>query len=328
MNNIAKKYFSKSSHRLALLFLREWIPGLGIHRICALFGEAYSSANEQDRIHIGKIMASLFEIERPAMAKACAERFGVTLDEHFSIGENLVIDAFDGQDRLIWRKGLCKDCNSQTSTFDKSQYPMVVDHGDVVQLCEADRLFACRTQSGSLRIFCTELNNQDILVDEEWFSWRESPLYFTESTHFASPVFRVNCMRRIIEYIMKMTGYPSIPIDCVAVFNRQGANLINKDEYLPGGEHEDAWKNVRVLTRNEYPNDYFFTDVTSWNSNEALLFQRLMVRFNRILKAASILYAYMSDHDKLINMTESSLRNTCRAIKLFDTTHESKCDEF
>lgn len=326
MNNIAKKYFSKSSHRSALLFLRKWVSEIGIYRMCAIFGEAYHSANEEDRAHIGKIISALFEIERPAMAKECAERFGVTIDKHFSIGENLVIDAFDGQDRLIWRKGLCKACNSQTSTFDKSQYPMVVDHGDVVQLSEKDRIFACRTQSGCLRILCIELNNQDILIDEESFG--ESPLYFTESTHYVSPVFRVTIMRKIIEYIMKMTGYPSIPMDCVAVFNRQGANLINMDEYLPGGEHEDAWENVRVLTRREFPNDYFFTDVISWNNNEALLFQRLLIRFQRILRAASILYAYMSDHDKLINMTENSLRKACMAIKLFDISPESKCDEF
>ncbi len=104
---------------------------------------------------------------------------------------------------------------------DLQDVPVVFDLGD--ELCayrDADR--------GALVLRVCNDCAQDILIDEEEFN-NEEPLYFTESSHFTSPVFLVTKAKHILNEILTQMGYPYVRIRTELAFVSRYANPYNMD---------------------------------------------------------------------------------------------------
>ncbi|MBQ2434897.1 MAG: hypothetical protein II269_02040 [Bacteroidaceae bacterium] len=69
-----------------------------------------------------------------------------------------------------------------------------------------------------------------VLVDEEMFA-DEEPLYFTESTHFVSPVYLLDRAEILIKELLQIVGYPHLRIRHIVVYDG-GADCypINEDD--------------------------------------------------------------------------------------------------
>lgn len=87
-----------------------------------------------------------------------------------------------------------------------------------------------RDGAGSLVLLGVIPVENAVLVDEEMFA-DEEPLYFTESTHFVSPVYLLDRAEILIKELLQIVGYPHLRIRHVVVYDG-GADCypINEDD--------------------------------------------------------------------------------------------------
>ena len=85
---------------------------------------------------------------------------------------------------------------------------------------------------GSLVLLSVLPVDSAVLVDEELFG-DEEPLYFTESTHFVSPVYLLDKATILIRQILRRINYPHLRIRHIVVYDGEDCYPINED---------DAWE--------------------------------------------------------------------------------------
>jgi hypothetical protein len=68
-----------------------------------------------------------------------------------------------------------------------------------------------------------------VLVDEEMFG-DEPPLYFTELTHYVSPVYLLDRAEILIKELLRIIGYPHLRIRHVVVYDGADCYPINEDD--------------------------------------------------------------------------------------------------
>lgn len=86
-----------------------------------------------------------------------------------------------------------------------------------------------RDGAGSLVLLTVLPVKSAVLVDEEMFG-DEPPLYFTESTHYVSPVYLLDRAEILIKELLRIIGYPHLRIRHVVVYDGADCYPINEDD--------------------------------------------------------------------------------------------------
>lgn len=86
-----------------------------------------------------------------------------------------------------------------------------------------------RDGAGSLVLLTVLPVKSAVLVDEEMFG-DEPPLYFTESTHYVSPVYLLDRAEILIKELLRIIGYPHLRVRHVVVYEGADCYPINEDD--------------------------------------------------------------------------------------------------
>lgn len=105
----------------------------------------------------------------------------------------------------------------------------------VVKISKNANIYCYKDEEGSLILLNVNNINLPILCDEEAFN-DSLPWYFTESTHFVSPVFELDIVTIIIRHLIDIVSYPHINIRHKVLYTGYNARLINEDDMW-----EEVW---------------------------------------------------------------------------------------
>lgn len=327
MKNIPKKYLSTKFGHEARALIRKWsIESESDIWLVKNLIEAYGSAKEQDRRHIGLLLAMVFDLYSPQAARECAERFGIAPSINRSIGETIFADGYQTDASIFWRKMFSTKVQSWhplTEEIDNKKYPLVVPPSKVKSVFTIDRsdsIYAFRQNDGTIKLVIINSTKDDILIDEELFV-DEPPLYFTEKSHFVSPVFKLKAVKNILEFILAEIGYPPVRIEMAALFSSPQAYLINEADYLPGGCNENQWIGVSSIMRKDHPNDYMLDSISDFfRCNDSL--QSVENSMSSILlyalAATAIIYEYMNIDNRELMPNYKQLAKLCAEYDIFN----------
>lgn len=333
MNIIPNKYLSVRHGIGAIYLMRKWTGKYGELATMECLLNAYREAKDADKAHLGLLMAMLFDFRSNEHAVQCAGKFGISAMPSLSVGESILIRIVEKGNEIGW----CKEFSDAVcgwaplvEEFDYVKYPLIFTPDSTRQvLCisKDDGIYAFRMSDGSLNLLVINTMNDTALIDEEPFGTEGSenyPLYFTESTHFVSPVFRLRTVCRLLEFILSEVGYPPLHIKLNVVFNKHNAYLINSTEYEADGDHASDWQHISVYMRRDYPNDYIFRSVTNLLQGHELECNanRVMSKLIDSLSAVSILYKNISNEEKLLAVSNRELRKFCKKYKIFSDGKE------
>lgn len=112
------------------------------------------------------------------------------------------------------------------------------DETAVYLLDETDGIFAWRDADGYLVLNISIDNSEDILVNEELMK-NEIPLYFTASTHFQSPVWKMRTMKKAVQETLRHLEFPDVPIRFQIFLPGKTQMFINEEEMW-----DSYWKNL------------------------------------------------------------------------------------
>lgn len=261
MRKPAKKYFTADAGVESLMLIRKWLDnGATPVDIARWVTSEYAKAeNDETRFHLGMMLCSVYDIGDCAnsadVAKKCADMFNIRLLKGRSISESAMAQMLrhNNMDGLCLRDRFNpyfeNHCRKMSSVEIPAWIKSRLSEHDCENLLSVDDkmfIYALRGLDGKLWLVGFNDCNTDILIDEELFSG-EPPLYFTESTHFTSPVWLINHLARILEYILQKIGYPCMKIHKKMIFPAEHACLINYDEYVKCSE----WRNLEAITWSE-----------------------------------------------------------------------------
>jgi hypothetical protein len=99
----------------------------------------------------------------------------------------------------------------------------------LVRIGSVDNIYCYKDEDGALALLNVIDINEAIICDEEQFAG-ESPLYFTESSHFISPVFQLNVASIIINQLLKTARYPYLRIKQKVLYTGHNTLLINEED--------------------------------------------------------------------------------------------------
>ncbi len=101
------------------------------------------------------------------------------------------------------------------------------------QISPKHDIYCYKDPYGSLVLLAAMVRvNSAVLCDEEEMEG-PSPLYFTESSHFVSPVYRLEMAEFLLRELMQLVGYPYLRIRHKVLYTQSEVRLINA---------EDMWK--------------------------------------------------------------------------------------
>lgn len=326
MKKIPKKYLSAKFKHEARSLVRSWSQkSESDEELVKELIEAYRVAKEQDRFHLGTLLAMVFDLQCPDAARECARLFEVPLSEECSVSEAIYAGGATDDAPLYWRKEFSlgvKEWLPIVAELDTEKYPMVVSPSmadRILTISRSDAMYAYRQFDGTLHLFILNSSDEDILIDEEQFM-EEAPLYFTENEHFVSPVFQLRLVKRLLDFVLSEVGYPPLKIAMTAVFVSPQAHLLNYDCYVPGGDNAKDWKGITTIMRRNHLNEYLFTDANYFymesgrpDTVEYDIYSNLLWA----LAAASILYENVNRNKKLEKYSSAYLRSLCREYDIF-----------
>lgn len=258
MRKPAKKYFQASFGTKSIMQMRRWIDsGTTAADLVRWIKTEYAKA-EDDRTkeHLGLMLATAMSVSDSfsarQLAHKCAGLFDMPTVKDMSIGEAaiLAMAIINGSKPFEWPETFnpyfAKKCLMPSDAAPKdivTKALSAADHRNLVTVSARHSVYFMRDAHGYAWLIAVNHCNTDILVDEETFHC-DPPLYFTESSHFISPVWIVKQVADILEYILMVVGFPPMKIYRRVIFDSPEANLINEDVYLESGD----WKDVDVVT--------------------------------------------------------------------------------
>lgn len=332
--NLPNKYLSAKFQNQAISLMRKWLgkvsesdKGDVIEQLLQAYDE---TASPMDKKHIGGLMAMIFELKSSEAASECAGRFAIETLPGLSVGESLMIDRAKTGYSTCWRKKFSSkvtDYRLNTADIDSDKHPLVFSSDaacKVFCLSSVDNIYAFRSAGDSavnILVIDNSLNDT-ALIDEDSFCCGKNadyPLYFTDHSHFVSPIFRIRTIFRILNYILTEVGYPTFTTRPKVLFNRPNACLINASEYEPGGVHQKDWEGISVYLRRDYPSDYIFKSVghivptPDTNSAE----YEVTVKLISALAATAILYHDLSEENHLLFGSDHELAKLVRKSGIF-----------
>lgn len=258
MRKPAKKYFQPSCGTKSIMQMRRWMDsGATAADLVRWIKTEYDKA-EDDRTkeHLGLMLAAAMSVSDSfsgrQLAHKCARLFDMPTVKDRSIGEVAILTMaiINGSKPFEWPETFnpyfAKNCllpsdAAPTEIVTKALSP--ADHRNLVTVDARHSVYFMRDALGYAWLIAVNHCNTDILIDEETFHC-DPPLYFTDSTHFISPIWIVKQVADILEYILMMVGFPPMKIYKRVIFDSQEANLINEDIYLAS----DEWEDVDVVT--------------------------------------------------------------------------------
>lgn len=302
----------------ARLMVREWAAedDFGVSKAKSLLKSYMDSEDEEQKKHLGLLLAMIYDTMIKGVAQECAAGFGIERERGLSVSETIYCDGYGRWDEFIWRREmLWIDDKFDFSNHEddwrklKNIVPENMANRPMVLFREKNGtdIYAFRNIQGDLRIVAVNQVNKAFLPDENFFNG-EPPLYFTDCSHFVSPVFYVNTIHIIIEFVLKEIGYPPLPIEKSVIFPAEKAANVDEEKYEFDGELEDLWIGVFVnIGIRKNPNMIIYNE----NLRKMMGSNMLTVSGNRLsgvlckaLCSASYMFRYMAEH-KLLGKTST-----------------------
>lgn len=322
MKNIPQKYFNSTCRREALANIRRCLAsGMTVKDMASQLTARYRKGGNLVKSHIGSFLTSVYDFDSPETARECAGLFHIDTCGDLTVSQSVYISGYEENEPLFWRKQYSGDVTSWSQVLNPypSQYwPMTVAPSaseNVLTIDVGDALYAIMHSDGTLNLYVMENCPGDILIDEDPFN-DEAPLYFTSSSHFTSPVFRVKVVKQILDHCLEEIGYPYIPIKMTVIFTANDANLINIDDYC---RHE-AWKNIEVVMQKSVLPNYIFNhslDLIDRNDSAGSLKNQMRATLIYSICATSILYHSICDDNVATNLTPRILAAQCKKNNIF-----------
>ncbi|MDE5996909.1 MAG: hypothetical protein K2G77_01725, partial [Muribaculaceae bacterium] len=105
MKNIPEKYYKVRNQREARANIRRWLSsGMSVKDIALQLSTRYEMANDSEKEHLGKLLASVYDFKSSTTAKVCAFIFGIKMIKNLSVGENIFIEGYQQHENLLFRK--------------------------------------------------------------------------------------------------------------------------------------------------------------------------------------------------------------------------------
>ncbi len=325
MKNIPEKYYKEENQREALANLRRCLAsGMTVKDIAKQLTSKYEHASDSQKKHIGKLLASVYDFESRTTAKACALLFSIKMLNSLSVGESAYIDGYEDSDMVSFKKMYSLEViGGMGEVFDnyqggRSRILSPASNSNVLTISKDDNIYAVIHSKGNMSIFIVESCDTDILVDEESFM-SEAPLYFTESTHFVSPVFKIKQVKSIFDYCLKEIGYPAISVNQKVIFADMRANLINRSEYVGEVADRDDWNGIDVIMYKEIVPDYPISDICDLEYDYCENELKLQLRCQLIhsVGATAKIYNSICKDNKMLKLTPTILSKLCKKNNIF-----------
>lgn len=266
MRKPGKKFFIPSSGPKSIMMMRSWIAaGAAPLAIARWIKAEYAKATDDEtRYHLGMMMCAAISAGKSgesvsALADRCARMFGLSLSGIRTPAECAMLEMAQSQPggSLEWLDDFnpyfIKKCRLPSAASPAESFTTAFSEDSqklMVILNEENGIYFFRDNSGKAWLMAVNSCNDTMLVDEEKFN-DEPPLYFTESSHFISPVWLVNQVYSLLEYILMRIGYPPLQIRRMALFDAPDAELINAEEYTDCPQ----WQGVDVVVAGKTPVD-------------------------------------------------------------------------
>lgn len=315
---IPKKYLNHSNARQAWVRLAKWCATeQGMNDLASDIVDAYEVANEVDRVYLGLLLSMVFELKSPTLARECASRFGMVQEIGCSMAATVYMSGMGGYDDVLLYRYLpqcllldyCKEMaydDKLVSLFDNKYREGVYA---IYEVSRKDKIYFCTHLDGPVRVFILNDCGESILVDEEAFN-DEEPLYFTEYSHFVSPLFKVKAIVRFVEFFLKETGFPYVRLIPTMIFTSDSAVLINREDYDAGGEKEQDWKGCEALVKSDFRNTCMLYAITPKESLTKR--QSLQYHLRLIFAAAALLYDKYPPTPSFFKDTDRKIRKMMR----------------
>lgn len=249
---IAKKYLSSSSSVKSYRQVRKWVhEDVPVREIVEALTAAYGEAKDKDKLHICSMLAMAYDFGSPNCAEKCLGLMGMAKAHRMSVGQTVYLRKCGELGYVDWDEEYSEGTQGWmplVEEFDTGRWPGIVydEHsGRVLTIDREDNIYAFRNCDGAVTLFILNDCKYDMLIDESSFM-DESPLYFTEKSHFVSPVYKINLAGGILDFCLAKIGYPSIKIKRDVVFTSHLAHLINIDDYTRPDIHGHDWDGVTV----------------------------------------------------------------------------------
>lgn len=253
------KTYEKKSYRIAAVRMaRYWLtrditPEGMVKFYHDIYTKCVNDADEQRRVLA--LMAYCMDLTDENFALRTARLLDIKLFRGRSYGESIAAFLEDEYGDIPWRAtvGNGLELNSildatQANT-DIFTSDLMIDTVAYILEVDGSRVYMWRSGLGELNIDVVNDFNDKILVDEDMFN-DDPPLYFSEHTHFISPVCVANITRRVLESVLEIIGYPPLEIHMHVYFTNPEAELLNADEYSMGRPDIGwCWNGVYVRTR-------------------------------------------------------------------------------
>lgn len=328
MQKIPANYLTAAHIREARAMVREWLcEGLEVRDIAMQISERYRRASPAMRRELGRLLGIVYDFETPETAAECARLFG----EHtfgylgLNVSQSLFVAGYETLERLDWRNRLYVTGPDRYPHFDERitmAMPRIVpdDKLDCVYtLHRSERVYAVMTMNGTVHIFAVSNCGQDMLVDEEPFN-DEAPMYFTESTHFKSPVYKVRTISRILEHLFCEVGFPYVHVSPEVIYTNPNAHLINAYDYTGDGEHSGQWAGIDIRILREPKAAPLYPDVRRIATPHTRHLQicELNQMLEECLRAAGYIYFRVTEKNRLLP-TPLDIACACDDFEVFAT---------
>ena len=147
----------------------------------------------------------------------------------------------------------------------------------VVAISEKEKVYCYKEHDGALVLLSVENCNQDILCDEDTFIEGELPFYFTATTHFVSPVFKLGMLSTLLNELLLHIGYPYMRIKKKVLYTAADVRLINEDDMW-----DDPWQGLDL--ENVYGRNVVLKKLEAMND------KALSQPLKEVLAVAALLY--------------------------------------
>lgn len=314
---------SEASRMLRWFICEENVsPSCVVNDFAALYDEGLPGRDSIVAREILAIIGQVLEYAGSEAASLFADKCAVLRHGRHSLAETVALKAFryagtpgaDFSDNVREWKGLTDACS-----FDLVKYlGRKDDLSNVLAFKSRDPFMAYRQPDGQLclAVICPE--TMDCIADEEPFA-DNKPLYFGEASHFYSPVDAVRSFHQILEKILIRIGYPMVRIRRRVLLASPELNLLNRDDYQPGGAYASEWRGVEVFERSQMGRKPFIgktvpliipDEKSEWLRMDLLLVYSLV--------AAAIVYNAAGHDSHSRSLTSARIDKLIERTEIFD----------
>lgn len=305
---------------------------LTVEEIADELTKIYKNSCVEVQYHIGRLLAFIYDFEAQDIAAECAKMFELPTYTDLTVSESIYITGYDTDESLYWRNEYTEKVTCWEpiiAPFPEEKFPMVINPscvGNVLTIDSVDGVYVLRDKDNAIHLFTVDEGEEDVLIDEQVYG--DTPAYYyTATKYFVSPVFRVKRVKQILEYCLSIIGYPYIPIRMTVVFTERNAFLLNSDDFLPGGEYEDAWKGVNVILQTQLLPEPVFPEAKNFMGSAIdpeSIHGDLYAGMLNSIAATSILYGALRTKDGTYPpLTSKLLASECLKNEIFKKLYDS-----